>query len=499
MNKTIYMCYKNLMDLQKNSVNWLNLNPDWNIELYDDERCKYFLLTNYSQLFVNIFNYLKDGPIKADFWRVCILYTYGGLYIDADINPLVPLDFYVSKDDYFVTCTSHHNKDLCNPHFILAYKKNKILKFAIDMYVNYYNLKIPYKYWQYSIVKILNKNSFLKRIIKPNHKIDQIYIIDNKKYKFLTEHNINYCTYKNKIIFKNRYNHYKNHRFNLLINESKNYCSAINNQIMIGPNRTNLKIIKLNKKYHSSTILFFKDTKKGIYNYIFKNNQLIISKKNSHNGWTKDLIGTFLYTKFGSSNKSKNTFKLDKYYPPNSIISFYHNYKDKFKYNFDKDILTIQRTDENNGWGQDLNGYINRVIIGPSVAPIKKIELNKTFPIDQEIFFSNSDLEFNYEINNYILTITRKDINQGWEDKLVAHIFQIPIGTSEDNTKVINLKKEYNSQTTLSFYNINESLIHHKFNYNFIDNQLIINRIDQITGWDIYLIAYFNNLNNSIN
>ena len=85
--KIIYMCHKVLDKIEIYSKNWKNLNPEYEIKLYDDELCKKFLLDEYSQLHLDIFNFLKDGPIKADFWRICILNKYGGLYIDADIEP----------------------------------------------------------------------------------------------------------------------------------------------------------------------------------------------------------------------------------------------------------------------------------------------------------------------------------------------------------------------------------------------------------------------------
>ena len=60
-------------------------------ELYDNKMCEDFLLNNYSEEHKNIFNYIKHGPIKADFWRICIINKFGGLYVDSDIMPLKPL------------------------------------------------------------------------------------------------------------------------------------------------------------------------------------------------------------------------------------------------------------------------------------------------------------------------------------------------------------------------------------------------------------------------
>ena len=212
--KTIYMCYKNIEDLEKYSKNWKVLNPEWEIELYDDERCKDFLLDEYSQLYVDIFDYIKDGPIKADLWRVCILNKYGGLYIDADIVPIVPLSEYIDDDDDFVTCISCWGGDIKpNPHFILSHKNNEILQNCIDKYIFMYKNNIKYEYWKWSIVHLLKIN-----ILDEIEKESQIFYDDNTKYKFILE-TCDYefknagCEYNGKIVFNSRHEKYQDHAF----------------------------------------------------------------------------------------------------------------------------------------------------------------------------------------------------------------------------------------------------------------------------------------------
>jgi hypothetical protein len=202
--KVIYMCYKTLDKIKIYSQNWKRLNPEYEIKLYDDNLCREFLLKEYSQLHVDIFDFIKDGPIKSDFWRCCIINKYGGLYVDADIEPLVPLREYIEGDEYFVTCFSANPGEL-NPHFIMCDKNNSILQYCINKYINYYSNKLPYKYWVWSIVKILKFNF---------NGYSGIYIIDNKKYKFLSEmKTYNDCEYNGRIVLHNRYKEYINHEF----------------------------------------------------------------------------------------------------------------------------------------------------------------------------------------------------------------------------------------------------------------------------------------------
>jgi len=210
--KIIYMCHKKLYKIKLYSQKWKFLNPEYEIKLYDDELCKQFLLNEYSPLHLTIFNFLKDGPIKADFWRACIINKYGGLYVDADINPIMPLHKFIEDDDDFVSCISFNFKPNIlpfqfNPHFILCDKNNPILQNCIDKYIQQYMNKIPYNYWNWSICKFF--------IIKGvSNKKSQILYIDNKKFKFLCEKSdYNTCEYNGQVVLKNRYDNYRNHNF----------------------------------------------------------------------------------------------------------------------------------------------------------------------------------------------------------------------------------------------------------------------------------------------
>jgi hypothetical protein len=215
--KIIYMCYKDLEIIQKYSENWKILNPDYEIKLYDDELCEKFLLEEFSELHRDIFKFIKDGPIKSHFWRVCIIYKYGGLYVDADIEPLVPLNEYIEPDVDFVTCISGFKQFGFNPHFIMAKPNNEILKKCIDTYIQYFTDKKEYSYCDWSICPI-----FLKFINIETY--SSIIIINEQKYQLLLEEFVtnyqdtdnfqnHFCKYKKIKIFNNRYKNYISHNF----------------------------------------------------------------------------------------------------------------------------------------------------------------------------------------------------------------------------------------------------------------------------------------------
>jgi len=203
------MCHKVKEQIDTYSVpKWLKLNPDYEIHTYDNEGCKTFLLSEYGPLYRDIFDYISDGPIKADFWRVCILYKYGGVYADADINPLVPIASFLEADVQFLTCVDCMRTKL-NPHIILTVKEHPILKWCIDRYVEYYSRNVPYEYWPWSITTIMTA-AFRQCVGLTTLKEGIV-----REYQFITEilptqtnYNSAYCKYKGVRLLNNRQPNY---------------------------------------------------------------------------------------------------------------------------------------------------------------------------------------------------------------------------------------------------------------------------------------------------
>jgi len=256
ISKIIYMCHKELKYIAYYSENWKKLNPEYEIKLYDDNLCKIFLLNKFGQLFVDIFNFIKDGPIKADFWRCCILYKYGGFYVDADIEPLVPIDSFLENDINFISCLSDNlaNSNF-NPHFIGCHKDNEFLKDCIDIYIYYFINNINYTYWSWSITKIFD-NIFINKYCmnELKNRNEGIYNINNYKIKFLKEifpfkktHNDSYCSYNKIRLFNNRQKNYDPWKHE--------YINNNNNFILINITH-NIDLIKENEYNHNITKIF---------------------------------------------------------------------------------------------------------------------------------------------------------------------------------------------------------------------------------------------------
>jgi len=62
------------------------VNPEFNIQLFDDNDCRDFIQNHFTEDILIAFDTLKPGAYKADLWRLCILYINGGIYIDIKLN-----------------------------------------------------------------------------------------------------------------------------------------------------------------------------------------------------------------------------------------------------------------------------------------------------------------------------------------------------------------------------------------------------------------------------
>lgn len=210
--KILYMCCKDKNIIPNYVIdNWARLNPEYKICIYDDSECIDFLKKNFDNRYVDIFNFIKDGPIKSDFWRVCILYAYGGVYSDIDIEPISRLNTILHKKISFLTVK--RNMDyMFNPHFIASVKNNIILKEIIDKYIFYYENNFTYKYWKWSILNISQPiiNKYIGYNIQEGvYKYNDVYckiITENISFKNLLLNRYKaYNSYNNTVLFNTRY------------------------------------------------------------------------------------------------------------------------------------------------------------------------------------------------------------------------------------------------------------------------------------------------------
>jgi len=94
--KIIHMTCKdknNMKDLYKNTLaSWKLHHPDWDIRIYDDNDLNNFIKDNYSSEIVNKVNSFKRLIFKIDMFKLLVMYKYGGIYTDMDVECLQNLE-----------------------------------------------------------------------------------------------------------------------------------------------------------------------------------------------------------------------------------------------------------------------------------------------------------------------------------------------------------------------------------------------------------------------
>ena len=110
-------------------------NPQFRYHLYDDDDCKNFIKENFELKEYEAYEKLIPGAYKADFWRYCILYKNGGIYIDIkfhtnnfNLKQLINKDYFVKDRD------GHWKKDKIGIYngFMVAKPNNPIFLKCIN-------------------------------------------------------------------------------------------------------------------------------------------------------------------------------------------------------------------------------------------------------------------------------------------------------------------------------------------------------------------------------
>jgi mannosyltransferase OCH1-like enzyme len=91
-----------------------------------------FILNNYDKEIVDIINYIEIPMVKADFFRLVMLYEFGGLYADIDTILLNPVDDWIdfNKDLFLLERTNEIH--LIKNDLFASSPKNPIIKEILE-------------------------------------------------------------------------------------------------------------------------------------------------------------------------------------------------------------------------------------------------------------------------------------------------------------------------------------------------------------------------------
>lgn len=115
-----------------NAMESFKKQPGYTHVCWNDIECCNFLLNEFGDRYAKAYSLLVPGAYRADFWRYCMLYRFGGVYADAKTTCLRPLDEIIRPDDELVLVRDLPKTCLLNG-FIACRAQHPLLKLVIDM------------------------------------------------------------------------------------------------------------------------------------------------------------------------------------------------------------------------------------------------------------------------------------------------------------------------------------------------------------------------------
>jgi len=115
------------LKMKENVQLLIKQNPEFDVYLFDDSDCASFIKDNFIEDVLDAFNTLIPGAYKADLWRYCILYVYGGIYLDIKyqcVNNFKLIE--LTDKEYFVT--DRPDKSIYNGLMVTMPKNDFLLK-----------------------------------------------------------------------------------------------------------------------------------------------------------------------------------------------------------------------------------------------------------------------------------------------------------------------------------------------------------------------------------
>lgn len=238
---TLHQSYKSRKDIEnildKIQKEYEDLNENLIYKFYSDLDCIKFLKDYTDDYFVDIFKNIKQGAIKCDFWRLIILYIYGGFYCDIDFLPYKSFKSLLDNETEFIGCVDASNRSMFNA-FIYSKPRHSIL---MDSILRFLEINVKEIKWTIGGFKTCYDLLYsIKQEIRETDSQDKLPHIlingnyNNKKIKIIQEvlcgENVYewYVLYNGEKYFKSRRDDYdyKTHKF---INKDNNNLITISN------------------------------------------------------------------------------------------------------------------------------------------------------------------------------------------------------------------------------------------------------------------------------
>jgi mannosyltransferase OCH1-like enzyme len=165
-------------EIQKRIDTWKRLHPNYKYILWDKKKCRNFLKKKYDW-FLPIYDNYSYHVQRADSIRYFILYEYGGVYSDIDLEPVKSIDTILTKYKHKQSILYRSpNSDMLTNDFMISKPKNIFWKKMINELVVKHNFSSMSKHLtiMYSTGPLLLDNVYYSF----DRRRKYVFIIDTK-------------------------------------------------------------------------------------------------------------------------------------------------------------------------------------------------------------------------------------------------------------------------------------------------------------------------------
>lgn len=105
--------------MHKAAASWSTKNPDCDYQFLADSDCAK-MIAEFDHELLECYERTPPGAFRADIWRYCALYRFGGIYADMDTVCKYPMKKLIQDDDQFIVAydankTKLFNAFMCSP------------------------------------------------------------------------------------------------------------------------------------------------------------------------------------------------------------------------------------------------------------------------------------------------------------------------------------------------------------------------------------------------
>jgi mannosyltransferase OCH1-like enzyme len=115
--------------VKQQAESWKSSNPHLDIRVIDDQKCADFIVEHFGEDVYKKYLSLPQPIMRADFWRIAVVYIHGGYYSDLDITCNKLVEQFINQSAKLVVTREVNN--IAN-YFFGAEPKHPVLKLALD-------------------------------------------------------------------------------------------------------------------------------------------------------------------------------------------------------------------------------------------------------------------------------------------------------------------------------------------------------------------------------